>query len=346
VAGIFRLIIVGTIIIGMICLIILAIILPYDEEYKVIIGLIITSLFFYISWAIGELFLAIVLLASITFIISLCNESFRGRLMSIYQKIVINLKKFSFKIRNSNLKNKSKKDKILFYHARVKVKQGAIKQDLEKKDPEKENETSWLQDFFYDRSRYGVEIISHKDFRWAFFMKARKEKEARILGEALLTRLTSIYPGLDGEIEVKPITKSEIYKKNYFWEIKLPKAPYLEEITLIRDFINLFHRNKQEIKLYIQWKKATPKKIVKIREKIEQMKFKDDKEKERYLETWREMLFKVRIFVSYQIFEKNSKEQELELQLIEGRLKSLTMSSKNLKKPARLRSVTSGTLGI
>jgi GTPase SAR1 family protein len=176
-------------------------------------------------------------------------------------------------------------------------------------------------------------------------MKARNEKEARILGEALLTRLTSIYPGLDGEVEVKPITKSDIYKKNYFWEIKLPKAPYLEEITLIRDFTNLFHRNKQEIKLYIQWKKATPKKIVKIREKIERMKFKDDKEKERYLETWREMLFKVRIFVSYQIFEKNPKELELELQLIEGRLKSLTMSSKNLKKPARLRSVTSGTLG-
>ncbi len=60
---------------------------------------------------------------------------------------------------------------------------------------------------------------------------------------------------------------------------------------------------------------------------------------------WEEELFKVRIFVNYQVNEKNERERELELQRIEGRLKSLTMSSRNLKKAAKLRRVVSGTHG-
>ena len=122
IAGIFGLIIIGTIIIFIISIIILALILPYDEEYKLIITLIILSLFLYFSWAIGELFLALILFTSIIFIISLANESFRGRIISIYQKFVVNLKKLNFRIKKSNLNTKNKKEKILFYQARVKVK--------------------------------------------------------------------------------------------------------------------------------------------------------------------------------------------------------------------------------
>lgn len=359
IAGVLGLLFIGTILIGTIGLFTLTIITPLDEEYRIIAGVVVLALFFYISYLINELLLAIILLGIIIFIISLSNESFRGRLLSFYQKIGVNLKKvksLKSEIRHPNkidIKSiekkrklrKKKKRRTLFWQARVKILQGIIGDKTQKNRLEGEDQKSWLQDFFSDKTRYGLEIISHNDFRWAYIMKARNQKNARILGEALLTRLSSIYPGLDGEVETIPITKEKIYKYNRFWEIKLPNPPYIGKITLINDIINMFHRNKQKIKIYIMWKRASSKKILKIRERIEQMKFKDKDEKQQYIKMWQDELFKVRIFVSYRIFGESPKEREFELQLVEGRLKSLTMSCKNLKKVAQLKRVSSGTGG-
>ena len=60
---------------------------------------------------------------------------------------------------------------------------------------------------------------------------------------------------------------------------------------------------------------------------------------------WQEELFKLRIFVNYKVIENDPEEKELELQRIEGRLESLTMSVRNLKKSAQLKRVVSGTQG-
>ncbi len=350
---------VGTIIIISIGIIIYIIIIPFDKEYKALTIFVIFSLEIYILITIREWLLALILFGAISFVVSLGHESFRNRIVSIYQTTLVSSKKTSSKIlkplkkkghKNSPLKNdkngkNEKKKRALFWHARVKILQGTLEKEPIEKDKTNQNIKTWLQDYFSNSSRYCLELVSHKDFNWTFLMRARREAKARIIGEALLTRLLSIFPGVDAELEIEPVTRKKIYKNNVFWEIKLPKPPYLEKFTLINDFITIFHRSKQEIKVYIMWKKATPRKIEKIRYKIQRMKFKDEDEKKQYLKMWEEELFRVRIFVSYRIFEKDLRERELELQRIEGRIKSLTMSGRNLKKAAQIKRVTSGTYG-
>lgn len=340
----------NSIILTLIGLLIFAIIIPYDKEYKTMVVIGFFSLFVYIMVALDIVLLGLGSLGTIFFIILISNETFRNRIISIYQTIIVSLKRLgSFLSRNykktSEKESSQKNKKILFWQARVKILQGTLKQEPHTTDKPKEEEKTWLRDFFSNKSRYGIELVSHKDFNWTFFIKSRSEDKARVKGEALLTRLLSVFPGMDAELEMIPITRDFVFQNNHFWEIKLPKPPYLEKFTLIQDFINVFHRSKQEIKLYIMWKKASPHKIESIRRDIKKMKFKDDEEKKHYMKMWEEELFKVRIFISYQVMEEDPVERELELQRIEGRLQSLTMSSRNLKKAASLRRVISGTQG-
>ncbi len=286
---------VGIIIITLIVLLNFAIIIPYDKEYKTIVITVIFSLFLYISAAIQEFILGLCMLGIISFIVLLSNESFRNRIVSVYQTSIISLKKVGLWLKRGS-KNKSidsespkykgivkknKEKRTLFYQARVKLLQGTLKQDPSKFEKPKQGEKTWLRDFFSDKSRYGLELISHKDFSWTFFLKSHSESKARVKGEALLTRLLSIFTGMDGELEIIPITVDEIRINNHFWEIKLPKPPYLEKFTLVNDIITVFHQNKQEIKLYIMWKKASYKKIENIRQNIKKMKFKDEDEKKK-----------------------------------------------------------------
>jgi len=342
--------VITTIVITLIGLFIFAIIIPYDKEYKILVATMFISLFIYISVVLDELVLGLGTLGLMCFVILIGNESFRNRIISVYQTIIISLKRVGSWLSKDSKKSLGKESsqenkKILFWQARVKLLQGTLKQEPHTTDKPKEEEKTWLRDFFSNKSRYGLELISHKDFNWTFFIKSRSEVNVRVKGEALLTRLLSVFPGMDGELEILPITRDIIFEKKQFWEIKLPKPPYLEKFTLIKDFINVFHRNKQEIKLYIMWKKASPKKIEDIRRDIKKMKSKDDEEKKQYMKMWEEELFKVRIFVSYQVLEDNPSVKELELQRIEGQLKSLTLSARNLKKAAKLRRVVSGAHG-
>ena len=355
-SGIIGILLEGTIIICLIGILVFTVIIPYDIEYKLIATLGIFALIIYISVLMGELFLTLTMLGLISLTISISSESFRNRLVSMYQTLILSTKKIVDKIFkpfhkssleiSSNSKDKNhKKKKILFWQSRVKIIQGPLEQKPDKQTITKENYKTWLQDFFSNKSRYGLKLISQRDFAWTFLMKARTEAKARVQGEALLTRLLSIFPGTDGNLDIIPITKRKVYKNNRFWEIKLPKPPYRENFTIIKDFINLFHRNTQKLKLYVIWKKAPARKIIKIREKVRQMKYKDEVEKKEFLKKWDEELYKIRIFVNYYVVEQDSSLKELEIQRIEGRLKSLTMSGRNLKKAARIKRVPSGTLG-
>jgi len=353
VAGLPDMFITGTLIILIIGVVISIIVIPFDEEYKIIAFFIGLSLFFYISIIVDVFALASLMLCLVSLTIALSNESFRNRLVSFYQTIVLNLKKSkSQRVKsyeaeeNKQLEpKKEKKNKILFWQARVKISQGVLSKNMEYGSEKNENEIAWLKDFFSDKHRYGLELKSDKDFRWTFFLKAQNEKTARILGEALLSRITSIYQGLDGTLELKPITKQKIYKNNQFWEIKLPKPPYMEKFTLINDFINLFHRSDKKVKLYIIWKRTDDKKVSKFRDKIGNLKFKDEDEKKRLLSMWQDDIFRVRIYINYQINQTDPVLMKQELQTLEGKLKSLTMSCRNKKKPAQLKRVPLGTHG-
>ncbi len=339
IAGVIGILLVGTIIITLIGALVFAIILPYDNEYKILAVLIIFSFLIYVSVSINALLLTIVLLIVLVPIISIGNESFRRKIVSLYLAT-----KSSNKINLKIVKifsREEKKEKVSYWLTKVKILQGALEKKEEPQVLNQEKETTWLQDFFSNKSYYGLELISQNDFNWTFLMKARTQNQARINGEALLTRLSSIYPGLDGEIEILPITKEKLHNKKCILEIKLPKPPYLEEFTLITDFINLFHRNKYKITLYIIWKKIALRKITKVRKKIEKMKYKDEKEKEQLSKMWQDDLFKIRIFINYEIIEDNPKLRENAIQIIEGGIRSLIMSSRNPKESARLEKIIS-----
>ena len=357
-SGIIGILLEGTIIICLIGTLVFTVIIPYDIEYKLFTSTGILALTMYISLLIGEFNLALLILGLISLTILISTESLRNRLVSLYQTSVLSLKKIISKIfgpfhknsfdQSSDLEEKnqiSKKKKILFWQSRVKIIQGPLGQKPDKQDVSKENYKTWLQDFFSNKSRYGLKLVSKRNFAWTFLMKASTEAKARIQGEALLTRLLSIFPGTDGNLDIIPISKRKIYKNNKFWEIRLPKPPYRENFTIIKDFIDLFHRNTQNLKIYVIWKKASARKIIKIRDKVRRMKYKDEEEKKEFLKKWQEELYKIRIFVNYYVVEQDSSLKELEIQRIEGRLKSLTMSGRNLKKAAHIKRVSSGTLG-
>lgn len=356
ISGIIGLLVVGTIIINLIGILVFIVIIPYDFEYKLIATAGVFALIIYISILLEELYLTMAMLGMIPLTISIGSESFRNRLVSIYQTSILSTKKIVGKIfkpfyknsfeKSSILKEKDQKNKkILFWQSRVKIIQGPLEQKPDKQTISKENYKTWLQDFFSNKSRYGLKLVSQRDFAWVFFMKAKTEAKARIQGEALLTRLLSIFPGTDGNLDVIAIKRRKVYKNNRYWEIKLPNPPYRENFTVIKDFINIFHRNTQKLKLYVIWKKASARKILKIRDKVRQMKYKDEEEKKEFLKKWQEELYKIRIFVNYYVLEEDPSLREIEIQKIEGRLKSLTMSGRNLKKGAKIKRVSSGTLG-
>ncbi|MFX1499936.1 MAG: hypothetical protein ACFFDH_03110 [Promethearchaeota archaeon] len=354
ISGVNGLLIKGTIMVSLIGTLVFIITIPYDIEYKLIATAGFFGLTIYISILLNELILMIVTLGLIFITISLSTESFRDRIVSIYQTLISSIKKSGEKILNplynnssgKNLKiQKNKKKRILFWQSRVKIFQGTHEEKDHRQINIKETNKTWLQDFFSNRSSYGLKLVSQRDFAWTLLMKSKTKAKARIQGEALLTRLLSIFPGTDGNLDIIPITKRKIYKNHRFWEIRLPRPPYRENFTIIKDFINLFHRNTQKIKLYIIWKRATARKIMKIREKVKQMKYKDEEEKKEFLKKWQEELYKIKIFVNYYVIEKDQDLAELEVQKIEGMLKSLTMSGRNLKKAALIKRVPSGTIG-
>lgn len=359
-SGIVGLLIIGTIIIGLIGTLVFILVIPYDIEYKLIATTVAIALSIYIAVSLNELFLTMTMLGVISLIISTGSDIFRSRLVAVYQTTISasskiikslispfhkSLNEKSSENKNELKKKTQKKRKTIFWQSRVKISQGILDQKTELQKKNEDNYKTWLQDFFSNKSRYGLELVSQKNFRWTFLLRSKTQAKARIRGEALLTRLLSVFSGADGDLEIVPITKKKVYKDSRLWEIKLPQPPYIANFTLINDFINLFHRNTQKIKMHIMWKKATARKITNIRRKVERMKYKDEDEKKEFLKRWRDELYKIRIFVKYKIQEEDPKAKEIELQKIEGRLKSLTMSGRNLKKAAHIKSVPIGTYG-
>jgi len=83
----------NTIVITLIGLIIFAIIIPYDKEYKILVATMFISLFVYISVVLDELILGLGTLGLMCSVILISNESFRNRIISVYQTIIVSLKR-------------------------------------------------------------------------------------------------------------------------------------------------------------------------------------------------------------------------------------------------------------
>ena len=82
VVGLPDMLITGTLVIMIIGVIISIIVIPFDEEYKLIAFFIGLSLFIYISVIIDVFALASLMLCLVSLTIAISNESFRNRLVS------------------------------------------------------------------------------------------------------------------------------------------------------------------------------------------------------------------------------------------------------------------------
>lgn len=210
------------------------------------------------------------------------------------------------------------------WHSRINIFQGTTIKNENKEETNKEYDNTWLKDYFSNYSCYGLEINTDKEFKWEYFFKVKSMQQANEQGEQFLFRLKTIYNGIDGEFYAKQIN-FKLSDQN-IWELRFPKPPYLEKISIIKDLINIFHLSNKTVKIFILWKKKKiPRELFKIRVKILKLKFLGS-EKKKYLQSlWQDDLFRVRIFIS-------TPSQVS----IEGLIKAITNTIRNGKKSAKL----------
>ena len=219
------------------------------------------------------------------------------------------------------IKNISNNAEPRFWQARVHITQ--IPSDMEEQvvlNPSLEKtveiDKSWLYDPFLDRTVYGLELSLNQSFSWVFFLKTSTKAEAIRKGHSYLMVLEDRFPGLAGNVEILPITTSNLDQESPIYELVLPKRPYneREKWDIIKKIIQLFRNNEYNyIQFFILWQR-------------------DDSVNRRKLsESSLFELYKVKIF--FRILDKNiiNSENELETSKLYGRLDYLVMGIRNLK---------------
>ncbi|MFX1365835.1 MAG: hypothetical protein ACFE9Y_13040 [Promethearchaeota archaeon] len=337
VSGLFLSFIVGTTIIVFIGILVFISILKMNEYRKDLYLIFISGWYFYILHLFFNQFVfGLYALLAIGAIVSLGYRPITGRLITFYHTVQTITNSF---LRESglNLKRRRKK-RALFWLTKVKITQIGREDKLEKKKFQ-----TWLQDFFKHRKSNRVQIILNKDqFEISFLIKTRTKIEGIKKGNQLLTNLKTTYAGLDGKIEYIEVDKGFLYKKEKWWLIKFPKAPYNNRIDLINRMITLFGEGRDTTKLLIIWKKAFPKKILEQRAKIVALKYKDSVEKDTYLKMWRDELFHIKIYINYKILGKELSIKNPEFYALQGKIKTLEIAVKNEKKTAKIRRILCG----
>ena len=125
------------------------------------------------------------------------------------------------------------------------------------KDGNHNNNYSWLSNPFGDNRVYGVKYsINDETFTWEFFLRSESKEEAFIDGNSLLAYLMEIYPGINGQVHIRPITDVLLNKRKVIYELVIPPPNFKKKIYLIKKIINLFNINKNHmIQIYILWQK-------------------------------------------------------------------------------------------
>ncbi len=317
----------------------------------------------------ADLFRGTVITLIISVIIFLSNDFFRGKFKSVIHTIQMNLRtpfflrsiRFENKLavinseylpcdyemdnasdineRNNEVLKTKKKSKVKFWHAVVEITQPPIDDQLNNNNWEK----TWLKNFFNKKSSYALRLKIHNRLQWEIFMNARNKFEAIRAAKAILTELKHIYQGLDGIIKAVPITSDDLYQKRIFYEIFLPKPPFMNKILFIEKAIKIFDQTQNEIEIYILWKEAHPYKREKIRLKINNMIYEDDYTKEKIFDMWTAVPFKIRIFIASKVHSEDPTEIEEQKAELQGILRTLIMDIKNVKKRAHFKRTSSGT---
>lgn len=149
-----------------------------------------------------------------------------------------------------------------FYHGIITITQIPDHRQLTK------NEKVWLCDPFGNKYLpederdgnyiYGTHFLLHQDtFKWEFILKEPSQERARISAELFLGYLKELYPGVVGDIRVKPILEENFEKSKKLYELVLPNPPFHKKVYLLQKILNLFCYKKDiDIDIYIFWSKA------------------------------------------------------------------------------------------
>jgi len=125
-----------------------------------------------------------------------------------------------------------------------------------------ENIRSFLVDFFGPERNlaYGLEISAHEKLEVNFFARAESKLEALEIGETWLSSLRFIFLGLDGKIEVVPISfeVEQTFRSYNITEIVLPGILLKFKVNLIDRFINSFYFSQRyNLRFFIFWRRDT-----------------------------------------------------------------------------------------
>jgi len=94
-------------------------------------------------------------------------------------------------------------------------------------------------------------------FSWKFYLKEETRKEAIESGYCFLEYLQELYPGLDGNVKVKPIYLQQFRDDGKFSELILPEPPYRKKIDLIKKIVNLFSNlENYKVKIFVFWQRS------------------------------------------------------------------------------------------
>ena len=125
-----------------------------------------------------------------------------------------------------------------------------------------ENIRSFLVDFFGPERNlaYGLEISAHEKLEITFFARVESKLEALEIGETWLSSLRFTFLGLDGKIEVVPISieVEQTFRSYSITEIVLPGILLKYKVNLIDRFVNSFYFSQRyNLRFFIFWRRET-----------------------------------------------------------------------------------------
>ena len=327
----------GTLVFLLIVLIIYFFVNNFNEYKKRAYLIIALGLYVYISILFNRFILLILTLCIIIVILPLGYRTIYKRIIHLYHTTTTLIYARLFARRKTN-ENYAKK-RPLFWLAKIHITQIAKKNNEDQKKIR-----TFLEDYFKKKNIFRLKITINKDnFRICVIIKAKTEKECIEKGNKVLTHFKASFNGLDGHVKYIPVTPQYLYfKKEKWWVLKFPKAPYEQQIELINYLSTLFGEKRNKVKLYIMWKKAPQKKVLLTRAKIIAMKNKDMAQKNIYLKMWREDLFSVKIYINYEVSSENIALREQDILEMKGIIKSLEIPAKNAIKQAKIKRTLCG----
>ena len=169
-------------------------------------------------------------------------------------------------LREGSILTKSKKEP-LFWQVRIRLTQAPYPFEPETITEGSttvyqyvENIRSFLMDFYGPERNlaYGLEISAHEKLEITFFARAESKLEALEIGETWLSSLRFTFLGLDGKIEVVPISVvvEQSFRGYSITEIALTGILLKYKVNLIERFINSFYFGQRyNLKFFLFWRR-------------------------------------------------------------------------------------------